>query len=249
MKQCPEWVEFMREQYPPGTRIRVREMNDPHSPVPPGTEGTVERVDDGCNIHMKWDNGRTLALIPGEDKFSVIAPKLTQLKLYMPLTINQYERDEYGSFDGEPTELDCRSALAYEGNILKNIKLREMPEEAERGLMHWYHEKDSVNDKVASLRPTVEVVDGGLMGVAVCMVAGELTAQELDRLKEYTAGQMSDGWGEGFEQREIVTAEGEVYVSFWSSDRDWSIQTEAEMCQPRQAAEHSGHQMGGMELG
>lgn len=44
-------------------------MEDPYHPVPDGTEGNVEFVDDAGQIHMKWDNGRTLALIPGIDEF------------------------------------------------------------------------------------------------------------------------------------------------------------------------------------
>ena len=44
-------------------------MNDPHAPVPPGTRGTVDFVDDAGQIHMKWDNGRTLAIVPSEDSF------------------------------------------------------------------------------------------------------------------------------------------------------------------------------------
>lgn len=32
-------------------------------------ERTVEHVDDAAQIHMRWDNGRTLAIIPEEDDF------------------------------------------------------------------------------------------------------------------------------------------------------------------------------------
>ena len=44
-------------------------MSDPFAPVPSGTKGTVEHVDDAGQIHMKWDNGSSLALISDEDLF------------------------------------------------------------------------------------------------------------------------------------------------------------------------------------
>jgi len=55
MMKHPEWLKFMKEQYPPGTRIRLVEMNDPYSPVSPGTEGTVNFIDDQCQLHIDWD--------------------------------------------------------------------------------------------------------------------------------------------------------------------------------------------------
>ena len=55
--------------YPPGTRLQLNYMNDPYAPVESGTRGTVKHVDDAGQIHMQWDNGRTLALVPGEDSF------------------------------------------------------------------------------------------------------------------------------------------------------------------------------------
>ena len=63
------YSERIQSQYPEGTRIYLENMNDPHAPVPPGTRGTVDFVDDAGQIHMKWDNGRTLAIIPSEDSF------------------------------------------------------------------------------------------------------------------------------------------------------------------------------------
>ena len=55
--------------YPPGTRLELISMGKDPDPVPPGTRGTVERVNSYGDIEMSWDNGRTLSLIPGEDNF------------------------------------------------------------------------------------------------------------------------------------------------------------------------------------
>ena len=49
-------------------------MEDPFAPIPSGMRGTVKVVDDMGQLHMHWDNGRSLAVVPGEDSFR----KLTQ---------------------------------------------------------------------------------------------------------------------------------------------------------------------------
>jgi len=75
-----EWREQAkrsRELYPPGTRIELLSMDDPFAPISPGTRGTVRMVDDAGQLHMNWDNGRTLAVVPGEDSFR----KLTEEEL------------------------------------------------------------------------------------------------------------------------------------------------------------------------
>ena len=65
-------VDAIKEMYPHGTRIELVHMDDPYAPVPSGTKGTVEFVDDMGQIAMIWDNGRTLALIPEVDEFEII---------------------------------------------------------------------------------------------------------------------------------------------------------------------------------
>ena len=228
-------VNFIKEQYPPGTRIRLNSMKDPYHPILPGTEGEVDFVDDKGQIFMKWDNGRTLPLAPGEDSFTVLPPKLTTLKLYMPLTADLYERNEYGDFDDSSTLLEGSELRGYQDQIMAALVKNRMPEETERGLMHWYDEADSVNRKVHSAVFTVEKRDRQLWGVAECRVAGELLDTELETLKEYLTRQASDGWGEGFEQREIsVDDGGELYVHLWNSD-EWNIQTEQELFAPKLA--------------
>ena len=152
-------VNFIREQYPPGTRIRLNSMEDPYAPIAPGTEGEVDFVDDEGQIFMKWDNGRTLPLAPGEDSFTVLPPKLTTLKLYMPLTADLYERNEYGDLDDSSTLLEGRELRGYQDQITAALVKNRMPEETERGIMHWYDEGDSVNRKVHSAVFAVEVRD------------------------------------------------------------------------------------------
>ena len=81
------YVERMQKLYPEGTRLVLNSMNDPYAPVPPGTRGTVEFVDDAGQIHMKWDNGRTLAIVPSEDDFR----KLTDDELAEEAEIEELE--------------------------------------------------------------------------------------------------------------------------------------------------------------
>lgn len=176
-------VNFIKEQYPPGTRIRLNAMDDPHHPILPGTEGEVDFVDDEGQIFVKWDNGRTLPLIPGEDSFTVLPPKLTTLKLYMPLTADLYERNEYGDFDDSSTLLEGRELRGYRDQITAALVKNRMPEETERGLMHWYDEADSVDRKVRSAVFTVEKRDRQLWGVAECRVTGELSVTELEMIE------------------------------------------------------------------
>lgn len=62
----------IRKKYPIGTRLRLISMDDPYQHPCNGMEGTVRFVDDAGTIHMFWDNGSTLGLIPGTDRFEKI---------------------------------------------------------------------------------------------------------------------------------------------------------------------------------
>lgn len=64
-------VEFLRKMYPKGTRVELHHMDDPQAP-PAGTKGEVIFVDDIGTIHVRWENGSSLGLIPDEDRFSRI---------------------------------------------------------------------------------------------------------------------------------------------------------------------------------
>lgn len=70
-KSIREQAEEARKEYPPGTRIRLIRMVPPEpQPVEPGTTGTVRFVDDGANVWVNWDNGRSgIAVIYGVDEF------------------------------------------------------------------------------------------------------------------------------------------------------------------------------------
>lgn len=54
-----------------GKRVRCISMNDP-DPIKEGEEGTVELVDDMGTIHVNWDNGRHIGLVPEEDRYELV---------------------------------------------------------------------------------------------------------------------------------------------------------------------------------
>lgn len=63
---------MIKKMYPAGTRLCCDLMQDDPRPIEPGTLGTVVGVDDAGQVMMKWDNGRSLSLILGIDRFHVV---------------------------------------------------------------------------------------------------------------------------------------------------------------------------------
>ena len=147
-----------------------------------------------------------------------------QMKFYSPLTADffpnepDYEDEFYGEYEGYPQ--DGHELLEYETAI------RDAVENDTRDfggdLMQYYHEDDSVRRKVVRAVPTVDEVNGELVGSLWVDTDAPLTAEEQAVFCAYITGQYSDGWGEGFEQREIDVGDGKLYVHFWQ-DHDFEL--------------------------
>jgi hypothetical protein len=54
-------------------RVRLRRCQDMVISLPPGLEGTVVARDDAGTVHVLWDNGARLGLIPGIDEWEELA--------------------------------------------------------------------------------------------------------------------------------------------------------------------------------
>lgn len=67
------FVERMRKQYPPGTRVEVISFCNEEEHLKPGMKGTVVGVDDQPALLVNWDNGGSLSLLIGQDQFRVVS--------------------------------------------------------------------------------------------------------------------------------------------------------------------------------
>lgn len=56
----------------PGQRVRLIATSDPYTTLRPGVLGTVAFVDDLGTVHVDWDTGSNLGLIPGEDSWETL---------------------------------------------------------------------------------------------------------------------------------------------------------------------------------
>lgn len=153
--------------------------------------------------------------------------ELQTLRLFSPLFPRIYRENEWGEYENESEDLDASELLEYEDVILDRIEKEKLPDEGERGLAVYLD--DDLSQKVHSINPSVEEWNSELWGVTEVQTHGTLSPSELAELTDWLSGQFSDGWGEGFEQREIKVDDGELCLSFWDSSDHFFIKPEDEL--------------------
>ena len=88
METIPGYVlDFLREQFPEGTRVQLREdMESDAGVMKAGDIGTLEHIDDAGTFHIRMNDGAEVGLTMDRDGFDMLPPEITGLKLYMPMT-------------------------------------------------------------------------------------------------------------------------------------------------------------------
>ena len=143
-----------------------------------------------------------------------------QMKFYSPLTADffpnepDYEDEFYDEYEGYPQ--DGHDLLQYADAV--NEAVKKDIADFNGDLMQYYHEDDSVRQKVVSAVPSVEIHGNKLCGCLNVELQESLNEGEQAVLCDYISGQYSDGWGEGFEQRDIRVEDGTLAVHFWQED-------------------------------
>lgn len=67
-------VDLTRVKYPVGSRIELLSMgNDDPSPIPNGSRGIIKSIDGMATVHVIWDDGRQIGVIPGIDHFRLLS--------------------------------------------------------------------------------------------------------------------------------------------------------------------------------
>ena len=136
-------------------------------------------------------------------------------KLYSPLTAELLPVDSEFCQEDELVELRGHELSAYAAAISEQI-------EREGDHLEQYLNGESepyLTDHVKSICLSVEEHGGELCGCATVVVDEDLTERGWNDLQGYLSGQYSDGWGEGFEQRDIRVEDGNLNVHFWQEER------------------------------
>ena len=143
-----------------------------------------------------------------------------EMKFYSPLTAEffpdepDWEDESYNEYEGYP--MDGHDLLQYADAVDEAVK-KDIAD-FNGDLMQYYHEDDSVRSKVVSAVPSAKICGNKLCGCLTVELREPLNEGEQAALCDYISGQYSDGWGEGFEQRDIRVDDGTLAVHFWQED-------------------------------
>ena len=118
-----------------GMRIRMVSMIDDPNPIQNGEEGTIRLVDGMGVIHVNWDNGRTLGVIPGADQY-ILEPALENVFDNLNYDLNEakkpVEKKESEIQFGKKFENKLKGVVKEKESV-KNLKKKNVKTEMTSG--------------------------------------------------------------------------------------------------------------------
>ena len=90
--------------YQKGDRVSLIEMEG-EKQMAKGLSGTIDFIDDAGQIHVSWENGSSLALVPSKDKFEVVDQSLVLEYDEIAKEVNTIKTDDLGSDKGKDLDL------------------------------------------------------------------------------------------------------------------------------------------------
>ena len=185
----------------------------------------LEKIEDGIpdflDVEMSVDEFINSDYDPEEsDCFE--DTELIKMRFYFPL----YAQMQFDDCE-EPESVDTDYILENMSDV--ESELDGYSQLGGKNMACYFNDNPSIKDKLISMDWGICEINDTPYGYVDVVLNAALDDNEIQELKEWITGQNSDGLGEGFEQREIETDEGGLYVSFWDSGDDYFIYTQEEM--------------------
>lgn len=221
-------VVSLRSSYPKGSKVELISMAEDIHRLPDGLRGRLDHIDDAGQFHINWENGSYRALVLGEDDFRITPVTFKTVKYFFPITVDRYTRKCLGG------DLDGPESL-YDSEIVDNLFFidealeKEQRDYGTQGHWEFYDGEDELKEKVKSLFYTSDIRAHKPWGVAVCVVRDDITVSEENILRDFIEGDLSDGFGEVFEQGAITNdSRDDLYIHLWQTDM-WFLKEENEL--------------------
>ena len=159
---------------------------------------------------------------------------------YCPLQIHMTD-EEYGDW----YEVDNGYGVAHEEAIRELVKCEQ--DRDLHNMADYFDGSAGAKAKLVSAVWDVQKFGGELYGVIHTGLREPFSPEEEKEWIDELIGQAADGFGEGLEQREIKTNDGDICVSFWHSGNDYFMENEMDFRQ-RMSENHSfeEQQIGGI---
>lgn len=155
-------------------------------------------------------------------------------KFYIPIAVKFNKGGEAFNFIDELEDID---GTYYASKINDSIK-KSLENSSGRGLADNLFA--NAGRKTCSLYPSVEVHNHELVGVITFETQLKYTERDNVVFLFWIEHKMGEEWAEDFEKIPIQAEDGEIYISFFPSDREITIQTEEQFFGKMQ---HEGMQM------